>query len=160
MRHDDHHAMNKGGSPYLMLGLNLLLSGIVMYFAMFSMIDGLQNFFHNLNMFYMALVMLAPMAVLMVLMMRMMYPNKTANLSIIGAAALVFVGAFVGIRQQAAIGNEQFLRSMIPHHAGAILMCRRAQITDPEIKSLCGEIISSQRQEIAQMKRILAREEP
>ena len=62
-----------------------------------------------------------------------------------------------GIRQQAAIGDKSFLTSMIPHHAGAILMCERAPIQDAEIKKLCGEIISSQQREIDQMKSMLAR---
>ena len=41
---------------------------------------------------------------------------------------------------------------MIPHHAGAILMCENANIQDPEIKKLCEEIVASQQREIAQMK--------
>jgi uncharacterized protein (DUF305 family) len=45
---------------------------------------------------------------------------------------------------------------MIPHHAGAILMCEEAPIRDPEIKELCGAIVSSQRSEIDQMKAKLA----
>jgi uncharacterized protein (DUF305 family) len=55
------------------------------------------------------------------------------------------------IRQQTAISDQQFLRSMIPHHAGAILMCEQAQIIDPQIEKLCGAIISSQQAEIQQM---------
>jgi uncharacterized protein (DUF305 family) len=46
---------------------------------------------------------------------------------------------------------------MIPHHSGAILMCREAKLQDPEILRLCGEIIESQRREIAEMNRILER---
>ena len=55
------------------------------------------------------------------------------------------------------IGDTAFLRSMIPHHSGAILMCREASIHDPEIKTLCGEIVEGQRREIDQMKAILSR---
>ncbi len=74
------------------------------------------------------------------------------------AVVVVALGVFfLGIRQQVAIGDKSFLRSMIPHHAGAILMCERAPIQDSEIKKLCGEIISSQQREIDQMKSILAR---
>lgn len=36
-------------------------------------------------------------------------------------------------------------------------MCEEAKITDPEIRRLGGEIIESQKQEIAQMKRIMDR---
>ena len=150
--HDNHSAGNKA---YLMLGLNLLLSAIIMYFVMFTMIDGLPDFFHNLNMFYMALMMVAPMAILMLLMMGSMYRNRALNLALgIGFTAL-FVLAFAGMRQQTGIGDRQFLRSMIPHHSGAILMCREATLRDPEIRGLCEGIVQSQRQEIAQMKRLL-----
>jgi uncharacterized protein (DUF305 family) len=46
---------------------------------------------------------------------------------------------------------------MIPHHSGAILMCERAKISDPQVKNLCREIIESQKREIDEMKAILAR---
>jgi uncharacterized protein (DUF305 family) len=46
---------------------------------------------------------------------------------------------------------------MIPHHAGAILMCEQASLYDAEIKDLCGRIINSQQEEIDQMKAILQR---
>lgn len=62
---------------------------------------------------------------------------------------------FILIRQQSAISDKQFLRSMIPHHAGAILMCERAPISDSEIKELCQAITSSQQAEIDQMKAVL-----
>jgi uncharacterized protein (DUF305 family) len=41
---------------------------------------------------------------------------------------------------------------MIPHHAGAILMCQEAPIKDPEIQKLCERIIENQQGEIDQMK--------
>ena len=41
---------------------------------------------------------------------------------------------------------------MIPHHAGAILMCEQASIQGAEIQELCKTIISSQQEEIDQMK--------
>ena len=63
-------------SHYGMLALNLLISAFVMYLVMFSMIDTRAEFFNNLNMFYMALTMVAPMAILMLWMMRSMYLNK------------------------------------------------------------------------------------
>jgi uncharacterized protein (DUF305 family) len=58
----------------------------------------------------------------------------------------------MAIRKQVGVTDRQFLKSMIPHHAGAILMCNNANITDPEIKKLCKEIIVSQEKEIALMK--------
>jgi uncharacterized protein (DUF305 family) len=46
---------------------------------------------------------------------------------------------------------------MIPHHSGAVLMCENPRLEDPEIKSLCGQIIEGQLREIDQMKAILER---
>jgi uncharacterized protein (DUF305 family) len=149
--------MQSHQSHYRMLALNLALSGIIMYLVMFAMIDGLGDFYNNLNMFYMTLMMVAPMGALMLLMMGSMYANKMLNLALYAAFAGLFILGTLGTRMQAGIGNEQFLRSMVPHHSGAILMCREAAITDPEIVALCGQIQRSQRQEIDQMKRILAR---
>lgn len=59
---------------------------------------------------------------------------------------------FVLIRQQTGVTDRQFLRSMIPHHAGAILMCGEAPIRDADIQRLCTTIISGQQAEIDQMK--------
>ena len=64
---------------------------------------------------------------------------------------------FVFIRQQMAVGDSQFLRSMIPHHSRAILMCTEASLQDPAIKQLCQAIISSQQREIDQMNAMLRR---
>lgn len=144
-------------SHYGKLALNLVLSAIIMYFVMFTMIDTISEFYNNINTFYMALMMVAPMAILMLLMMGSMYPNKRLNLILYAGFTGLFALALAGMRMQEPIGNVQFLRSMIPHHSGAILMCREARITDPEIVALCGNIRQSQRQEIEQMKAILAR---
>jgi uncharacterized protein (DUF305 family) len=58
----------------------------------------------------------------------------------------------VAINAQRLPRARQFLKSMIPHHAGAILMCERASIRDADIRRLCQEIISGQQAEIDQMK--------
>lgn len=149
--HSSHQA------HYGMLFLNLVLSALVMYLVMFAMIDGFGHFYNNLNMFYMTLMMVAPMGALMLLMKSRMYGNVGLNLALYVAFAGLFILGTVGTRLQAGIGNEQFLRSMIPHHSGAILMCREARITDPEIAALCRSIETSQREEIDQMTRLLAR---
>jgi uncharacterized protein (DUF305 family) len=86
-----------------------------------------------------------------------MYPNKAWNIALIAFSTVALIACFGLIRQQTMIFDRQFLRSMIPHHAGAILMCERALIDDAEIKSLCQTIIAGQQSEIDQMKEILAR---
>jgi hypothetical protein len=92
------------------------------------------------------------MVLIEIALMSAMYPNKKWNAVIVIASVLLLALFWVGIRRQVAISDKQFLRSMIPHHAGAILMCEKASIRDPEIKQLCQEIISSQQREISQMK--------
>ena len=144
-------------NAYASLALQTIVSGIIMYLVMFVMIDSLGSFYNNLNMFYMTLMMVAPMVLLMVLAMRHMFPSRAANAALLAGSVIVFLGCFALIRTQTTIGDRQFLRSMIPHHSGAVLMCTQAPIKDPEVIALCGRIIKSQREEIAQMKAILSR---
>jgi uncharacterized protein (DUF305 family) len=89
--------------------------------------------------------------------MKAMYPNKQRNLLISAISLLALVGFFLSIRGQTGISDKQFLRSMIPHHSGAILMCEQASLQDPEIQALCASIIQSQQEEINQMEAILQR---
>ena len=41
---------------------------------------------------------------------------------------------------------------MIPHHAGALLMCGQATLRDPEVRALCKRIRASQQSEIELME--------
>jgi uncharacterized protein (DUF305 family) len=121
------------------------------------MVNVFENVFNSLNQIYMAALMTASMVLIELPLMSSMYKSKKLNMIILAAGAIVLIGSWFGIRQQAAIGDRQFLRSMIPHHAGAILMCQQASIQDQEIRTLCNNIISGQQAEIDQMKTILAR---
>ena len=142
-------------TPYLNLSVNLIFSALVMYLVMFAMIDAWADFYNNLNMLYMTLMMLAPMTILMIVTMPGMYPSKRANVAICLGASLIFLAAFGLVRMQGLVGDSQFLRSMIPHHSGAILMCREAQLEKPGIKELCDNIIQSQQDEIRLMQALL-----
>jgi uncharacterized protein (DUF305 family) len=157
--HEGHGALSAEmvRHHYLLLGVNLVVALAIMYFVMFAMIASWGEFIQNINFFYMALMMWAPMGALMLLTMPMMYPNKKLNLALHALFALVFILSTVGIRDQSLVGDRQFLRSMIPHHSGAILMCEEASIADPEIRQLCQEIMASQKSEINQMKGMLDR---
>ena len=157
--HDGHDGMSSEmvRHHYLLLGINLIVGLAIMYFVMFAMIASWGEFIQNINFFYMALMMWAPMGALMLLTMPMMYPNNTLNMALHALFALVFILSTIGIREQGLVGDRQFLRSMIPHHSGAVLMCTHASITDPQIKQLCGGIVASQTSEIKQMKAMLDR---
>ena len=144
-------------NAYASLAVQTIISGIIMYLVMFVMIDSLGSFYNNLNMLYMTLMMVAPMVVLMIVAMWHMFPSKAANVALLVGSLVIFAGSFALIRTQTTIGDTAFLRSMIPHHSGAILMCREASLNDPEIVRLCDQIKESQRREIDEMKAILAR---
>jgi hypothetical protein len=145
---------------YVMLAVNLGLSLLAMYLGMFAMIFSWGEFIQNINFLYMALVMWAPMAIIMLLTMRSMYMNKTLNLVLHLAFVAIFVLSLIGIRTQGLVGDRQFVTSMIPHHSGALLMCKEASLKDQELRDLCygpNGIIASQTREIQQMKAILGR---
>ena len=146
---------HESATPYRNLILMLLLSFAAMYGLMYAMVDSFANVYMNLNQVYMALVMAASMGPIELLVMRAMYADKRFNALLMAVTSAVLIVSWLLIRQQIAIGDAQFLRSMIPHHGGAILMCQEAPVSDPRITALCRSIIESQRSEIAQMKQLL-----
>jgi len=147
----------EGKGHYLRFAAMILASFAVMYVLMYAMVNAVENALPNNNQLYMAGLMAAAMAIVELAIMGGMYPNKTLNLALVGVSILALTGFWFGIRGQVAISDRQFLKSMIPHHAGAILMCGEAAIQDAEIARLCESIVSSQQAEIDQMKAILER---
>jgi hypothetical protein len=99
----------------------------------------------------MALTMVAPMGIIMLATMRGMYRTQGLNAALYVGLAVLFVAAFAATRQQTAIADRQFVSSMIPHHSGAILICREANLKDPELVKLCEQFSKAQRSEIEQM---------
>jgi len=155
------HAMDDkqmGNKHYAALGIMFVLHFIAMYFLMYAMVYDLRaNAYNGLNQVYMAALMTSSMIGIELVLMRSMYPNKKWNAVILIASLALLFGSWTFIRQQTAISDQQFVRSMIPHHAGAVLMCQQASIHDTEVQNLCKEIISSQQSQIDQMKAILKR---
>jgi uncharacterized protein (DUF305 family) len=151
-----HHQHGPHGeNHYLRLIAMLLLSFISMYALMYAMVNSIADVYNSMNQFYMAGLMTAPMAVIELLLMSRMYRNAKWNALIVGASCVAGIAFFVLIRQQATIGDRQFLRSMIPHHSGAILMCEGAALEDQRIKELCKTIIAGQQSEIEAMRALL-----
>ncbi len=146
--------MEKDRNHYTLLLIMAALHFMAMYALMYSMVARWENVIPNLNNFYMAGLMTAPMIIIEILLMRSMYPSMRNNVIVAGASFLVLALFFLFIRQQTLIGDEEFLRSMIPHHSGAVLMCEQASLEDPELIQLCQEIIANQEAEIAQMEAI------
>ena len=157
MRHESH-AMETSGTNkhYVHLLVMAALSFVAMYILMYAMVDRFANALSNINQAYMAALMTAPMVLIELVVMRAMYPDKKLTGAVAVGALLLGIGAWFGIREQAAVADGQFLRSMIPHHAAAILMCEEATLRDAEVKALCQGIIANQSSEIDQMKAKLA----
>ncbi|MCQ3980523.1 MAG: DUF305 domain-containing protein, partial [Anaerolineae bacterium] len=129
---------------YKKLALAISINAVIMYLLTYVMIDTIDHLYLNINRLYMALIMAAPMVIVMLLVMRSMYENKKLNYILIAAFSGLFILSFYLARTQTPVGNDQFLRSMIPHHSSAILMCQRSDITDSEIVNLCEQIVKAQ----------------
>lgn len=145
---ESHAGMNHYPRLYAMTGLSFA----AMYVLMYAMVDVFANVFNSLNQVYMAGLMAAAMVIIELVVMGRMYHDRRRNIGLIAGSIAVLLLCWFGIRQQWGIGNRQFLRSMIPHHAGAILMCEQASVDDVEIRALCQGIIAGQQSEIDQMK--------
>jgi uncharacterized protein (DUF305 family) len=156
--------MEQGKSMSAMQGMSyskfivmLLVSFFIMYFVMFLNMDKFSHYHTSITRIYMALLMVAPMAVVMMVMMGKMYPNKKINTGIVLAGIVVFIGALAALRTQTPIGDVQYMKAMIPHHSSAIMVSKHANLQDPEVKKLSEQIIQSQEKEIAEMETMIDR---
>ena len=145
-------SMRNMKSMYVNLAIMAVLSFISMFVFMYMMVDSFANVYPNINQLYMAGLMTAPMIVIEIFVMWSMYYNKKANLIIAGVSVLLLILFTAFIRYQTVVGDKQFLKSMIPHHAGAILMCDNPNLRDQEVKDLCKSITIDQQKEIDWMK--------
>lgn len=135
----------------------LVISFLIMYLIMFLNMDSIYHYHTSVTRIYMATLMIAPMALIMLAMMRNMYANKKKNIAISLISILLFIVALVALRSQTPIGDIQYMKAMIPHHSSAIMTSKHADIKDPEVKRLAEKIIRSQQEEITQMEGILRR---
>jgi len=142
---------------YKTFGIMLIISFCIMYAVMFLNVDKADHIYLSLSRLYMSLLMVSPMAILMLILMKMMYKDKKTNKIIAVISISVFILSLILVRTQTPIGDKQYMKAMIPHHSSAILTSKHADIKDPEVKELSEKIIKSQEEEIAQMKAILER---
>src|SRR5207247_5726594 len=88
--HADHakraeHSTHGGNHKihYARLLLMAALSFMAMFVLMYAMVNTFSNVYLNVNQFYMAGLMTAPMVIIEVALMGMMYRHKSANAAII-----------------------------------------------------------------------------
>ena len=75
------HGAQQRHAMYWKLALELAIDFVVMYLVMYTMIDTIGHLYLNINNVYMTLMMVAPMAVLMLVSMRAMFPRRELDAS-------------------------------------------------------------------------------
>lgn len=141
---------------YVRFGLMILTSTVVMFILMYLNTYAWEHVFFSETRAYMAILMGATMAIVMLAFMLGMYPNKGWNVAIFAGAAIVFALALWLVRSQATVSGPSYMRAMIPHHSIAVMTSERARIRDPRVRKLADEIIAAQRREIAEMRYLVA----
>ena len=130
-------------------------STLAMFILMYINNYAIDHVYWSETRTWMALLMGATMAVIMLAFMFGMYSSKKINVAIFAGAALVFAISLWLVRSQATVSGVDYMRAMIPHHSIAVLTSDRAQIVDPRVRKLADEIIAAQRREIAEMKYLI-----
>lgn len=141
--------------PYLRFAAMVTASTVLMYGLMYLNTYRWGDVFFSETRVFMALIMGAVMAGLMLGFMTKMYTNRRANTAIYAGSAAVFVLALWLVRSQATVGDVAWMKAMIPHHSIAVLTSERARISDPRVRRLADEIIESQLREIDEMKTLI-----
>lgn len=142
---------------YVRFGVMILVSTVVMFGMMYLNVFQWDHIFYSQTRLFMALMMGAVMAMIMLLFMWKMYENKKWNLAILAVSVLVFCGSLFMVRSQKAVDDVKWMKAMIPHHSIAILTSTNAAIKDPEVKELADDIIQTQKEEIEKMKEMIER---
>ncbi len=143
-------------SKYMKFCAMIATSTVVMFVLMYLNTYATDHVFFSETRLYMAFVMGASMAVVMLLFMLKMYEKKNANLGIIIGSLAVFTISLWLVRSQETVDDVSYMRAMIPHHSIAILTSSRAHIRDPRVRELADGIIEAQVREIGEMKQLIA----
>ncbi len=145
------------GMGYGRFAAMIATSTVVMFGAMYLNTYAWSHIEYSQTRMWMALVMGAIMALIMIGFMWGMYKNVRINLGIIAGSILLFALALWLVRSQETVDDVSYMKAMIPHHSIAIMTSGRAHLRDPEVRKLADGIIEAQVREIAQMKRMIAR---
>lgn len=151
---DKKGGMGMGYSRFVAM---IATSTVVMFGLMYLNTYALRHVQFSQTRTWMALVMGAVMAVIMLSFMWGMYKNTRLNIGILLGSAAIFGLALWLVRSQETVDDVSYMKAMIPHHSIAIMTSERAHIKDPEVRKLADGIIDAQVREIAQMKQMIAR---
>jgi uncharacterized protein (DUF305 family) len=141
---------------YIRFGLMIAVSTLVMFVLMYFNTYEFAHLRFSETRTWMALVMGAAMAIVMLGFMWSMYENRALNLAIVAGAALCFAVALFVVRSQATVDDIDYMKAMIPHHSIAVMTSERARIHDPRVRKLADQILQTQIREIAEMEGLIA----
>jgi len=141
---------------YARFGAMIATSTLAMFGMMYLNTYALDHFFYSQTRTWMALMMGAAMALIMLGFMWSMYENRRANLAIIARSIVVFAGALWLVRSQETVADVSYMKAMIPHHSIAVMTSERAHIRDARVRKLADGIIESQLREIGEMKQLIS----
>ena len=126
-----------------------------MFFLMYQLVYSFDHATFSLNRLVSSLVMGCVMTLIMLGFMWPMVRGATTKIAVLVGAVLAGIAVLAINRDQTLIGDEEFMKSMIPHHSIAINNARKSDIRDPRVQRLANQIIESQVEEIAEMKWLL-----
>ncbi|CAN5748949.1 DUF305 domain-containing protein [soil metagenome] len=150
------HSGSKGGlNPYVRFAGMIATSTVVMFALTYTNVFDVAHIHFSQERLYMAILMGAAMAIVMLSWMWKMHPDRRVNVGIIAGALVVGVAAFLFSQTQTLVYDNTYMRAMIPHHSIAILTSERAGIQDVRVRQLADEIIEAQKSEIAEMEWLL-----
>lgn len=142
-------------NPYRRFAAMVAVSTAVMFWLMYLNTYELNHVFFSQTRAWMALLMGAAMAVVMLAFMTHMLQNRRVNIGIVVGCALVFALSLWLVRSQATVDQVSYMKAMIPHHSIAIMTSKRAHITDPRVRKLADGIVEAQVREIGEMKTLV-----
>jgi hypothetical protein len=146
-----------GGMGYGRFAAMIATSTVVMFGLMYLNTYAWSHIEYSQTRMWMAFVMGATMALIMLGFMWGMYKSMRVNVGIVAGSIVVFALALWLVRSQETVDDVSFMKAMIPHHSIAIMTSERAHLKDPEVRKLADGIIDAQVREITEMKRLIAR---
>ena len=131
-------------------------STVVMFVLMYHLVYSLDHATFSVTRLVGSLLMGCVMTLIMLGFMWNMYEGRRAKIAVVATAAVLGILLLFVNRSQAIVGDTAFMRAMIPHHSIAINNASRANLSDPRVRELADQIISSQVREIEEMKLLIA----
>jgi len=130
-------------------------SVIAMFFLMYQLVYSFEHVTFSMNRLVSSLVMGSVMTLIMLGFMWKMIEGVVIKAAVLVGAVVVGIAILAINRDQTLIGDEAFMKSMIPHHSIAINNARKSDIRDPRVRRLANQIIESQVEEITEMQWLL-----